>query len=137
MKANLITLALLMVAIVVLGLHAHDVEWTSVKAAGAVIAVAAVVGLVVARLQLGGSFSVRAKAKKLVTTGVYAKIRNPIYVFGELFILGLSIVMGNWILLLIGVALLPMQIVRAKKEAEVLREAFGEEYVRYKVGTWF
>ena len=137
MKANLITLALLMVAMIVLGLHVHDVEWTSVKAAGGVIAGAAVVGLVVARLQLGASFSVRAKAKKLVTTGLYSRIRNPIYVFGGLFILGLSIVLGNWLLLLVAVAPVPMQVARARREEQVLREAFGEEYVRYKAGTWF
>jgi protein-S-isoprenylcysteine O-methyltransferase Ste14 len=137
MKANLITLALLMVAMVVLGLYAHDVEWTSVKVVGAVIAGSGIVGLVAARLQLGASFSVRARAKKLVTRGVYSRIRNPIYVFGELFILGLSIVLENWILLLVGVALVPMQVARARREEQVLREAFGEEYERYKAGTWF
>ena len=137
MKANLTMLALLMVGIVVLGLYARDLEWTWVKAAGAVIASAGVVGLVTAQLQLGASISVRARAKRLVTTGVYSRIRNPIYVFGELFILGLAMVLGNWLVLLIGVALAPMQVARAKKEEQVLREAFGEEYVRYKAGTWF
>jgi protein-S-isoprenylcysteine O-methyltransferase Ste14 len=27
--------------------------------------------------------------------------------------------------------------VRARKEEQVLAEAFGEEYARYKAGTWF
>jgi protein-S-isoprenylcysteine O-methyltransferase Ste14 len=137
MKANLITLAVLLVALVWLGMHASLVEWTGVKAAGAVIAGASVVGLVVARLQLGASFSVKAKAKKLVTTGLYAKVRNPIYVFGGLFLLGMAMVLENWILLAIVAVLVPVQIARAKKEEQVLREAFGEEYVRYKAGTWF
>jgi protein-S-isoprenylcysteine O-methyltransferase Ste14 len=95
MKTNMITLALFLVALVWLGLLARDVEWTAVKIAGGVLAGLAVIGLVAARLQLGASFSVKAKARKLVTTGVYAKIRNPIYVFGELFILGLSIASGG------------------------------------------
>jgi len=137
MKTNMITLALLLVAVVWLGLLARDVEWTAVKAVGAVIAGVAMVGLVAARLQLGASFSVKAKAKKLVTTGVYAKIRNPIYVFGGLFLVGIVIVLENWVLLLILVILVPMQIIRARKEEQVLHEAFGEEYERYKAQTWF
>jgi protein-S-isoprenylcysteine O-methyltransferase Ste14 len=35
------------------------------------------------------------------------------------------------------VVLVPMQIVRARKEEQVLMEAFGEEYAQYKAGTWF
>jgi protein-S-isoprenylcysteine O-methyltransferase Ste14 len=137
MKANLITLAMLLVALVWLGMHASLVEWTGVKVVGAVIAGAAIVGLVLARLQLGASFSVKAKAKKLVTTGLYSKIRNPIYLFGALFLLGMAMVLENWILLAFVVVLVPVQIVRARKEEQVLRDAFGEEYERYKAGTWF
>jgi protein-S-isoprenylcysteine O-methyltransferase Ste14 len=54
-----------------------------------------------------------------------------------LFLLGMAMVLENWILLAIVAVLVPVQIARAKKEEQVLREAFGEEYVRYKAGTWF
>lgn len=137
MKANLITLAILLVGLVWLAMHVNLIEWTPVKMAGAALAVVSVAMLVVARLQLGASFSVKAKAKKLVTTGLYAKIRNPIYVFGALFLAGIAMVLANWVLLLILVVLTPVQIVRARKEEQVLHEAFGEEYERYKAGTWF
>ena len=137
MKANMITLAMLLVGLVWLALHLNMTAWTPVKIAGGVLAGISIAMLVVARLQLGASFSVKAKAKKLVTTGLYAKIRNPIYIFGELFLVGVAMVLENWVLLLILAVLVPVQIARAKKEAQVLREAFGEEYVRYKAGTWF
>ena len=137
MKANMITLAVIVAAVVWLALHMNLIAWTPVKIAGAGLAGISIAMLVVARLQLGASFSVKAKAKKLVTTGLYAKIRNPIYVFGELFLVGVAMVLENWVLLLILAALVPVQIVRARKEAQVLREAFGEEYERYKAGTWF
>ena len=137
MKANMITLAMLLVGLVWLALHLNMTAWTPVKIAGGVLAGFSIAMLVVARLQLGASFSVKAKAKKLVTTGLYAKIRNPIYIFGELFLVGVAMVLENWVLLLILAALVPVQIVRARKEAQVLREAFGEEYERYKAGTWF
>jgi protein-S-isoprenylcysteine O-methyltransferase Ste14 len=136
-KANLITLAVLLVGVVWLVLHANLIEWTPAKIAGAGLAGFSIAMLVVARLQLGASFSVKAKARKLVTTGLYAKIRNPIYVFGALFLVGIAIVLGNWFLLAIVAVLTPVQIVRARKEEQVLREAFGEEYERYKAGTWF
>jgi protein-S-isoprenylcysteine O-methyltransferase Ste14 len=31
----------------------------------------------------------------------------------------------------------PMQIVRARKESQVLEEKFGDEYRQYKQRTWF
>ncbi|HEY4380196.1 MAG TPA: isoprenylcysteine carboxylmethyltransferase family protein [Acidobacteriaceae bacterium] len=137
MRANLITLAALLAAVVWLVLHANLVEWTPVKVAGAVLAGASIVMLVVARLQLGSAFSVKAKASSLVTTGLYARIRNPIYVFGALALLGMAVVLGNWVLLVLVVLLAPIQVVRARKEEAVLSAAFGEEYERYKAGTWF
>ena len=137
MKANLITLAAVLAAVVWLVLHANLVEWDAVKVAGAVLAGVSVVLLVVARLQLGASFSVKAKARKLVTTGLYSRIRNPIYVFGALALVGMAVVLGNWVLLVLVVLLVPLQLYRARKEEAVLAAAFGEEYERYKAGTWF
>src|SRR5271154_7134333 len=45
-------------------------------------------GVILARYTLGRSFSVTAKATALVTTGIYSRIRNPIYVSGLFFIGG-------------------------------------------------
>jgi protein-S-isoprenylcysteine O-methyltransferase Ste14 len=137
MKLNLITLAMLIVGVVWACLYAPSVEWNAVKIVGAAIAGAALVLLIVARLQLGASFSIQAKAKKLVTTGIYSRIRNPIYVFSAMFLVGMVIVSERWLLLLPIAALIPMQVVRARREARVLAAAFGEEYARYKAGTWF
>lgn len=44
-----------------------------------------------ARLQFGKSFSVRPEARALVTTGLYSKSRNPIYLFGGVAYGGLFI----------------------------------------------
>jgi protein-S-isoprenylcysteine O-methyltransferase Ste14 len=40
-------------------------------------------------------------------------------------------------LLLIFVVLIPVQLVRMKKEARVLEDKFGDEYRNYRRGTWF
>jgi protein-S-isoprenylcysteine O-methyltransferase Ste14 len=137
MKANLISLALILVFVTVIVLNAPEMEWTGTRILGATIAVVSLALLVVARLQLGRAFAVRAKAQMLVTTGLYSRIRSPIYVFGETFLLGAAIVTGRWELFALAVGLLPVQIYRAHNEAKVLSQAFGEEYARYKAQTWF
>jgi protein-S-isoprenylcysteine O-methyltransferase Ste14 len=41
-----------------------------------------------------------------------------------------------WWLLLALIIVIPVQIVRARREAEVLEATFGEEYRRYRQQTW-
>jgi protein-S-isoprenylcysteine O-methyltransferase Ste14 len=137
MKANVITFVAIIGLAVWLALHVSSVEWTGVRIVGGVIAAIGLVMLVTARIQLGRSFSVSAQAKKLVTTGVYSKIRNPIYVFSAMFLVGIVVVTERWPLLPIVAVLVPMQIIRSRKESQVLEAAFGEEYERYKARTWF
>ena len=92
----------------------------------------------VARQQLGKSFTVSAQAKALVTTGLYSKIRNPIYFFGGVAFVGVFLAWGN-LYALFGVIMLyfVMQGLRARKESAVLEQAFGDEYRRYRASTWF
>ena len=90
-----------------------------------------------ARQQLGKSFTVTAQAKALVTTGLYSKIRNPIYFFGGVAFFGVFVAWGNlYALGAFAIFYLAMQLLRARKEAGVLEEAFGDEYRRYKAKTW-
>jgi len=81
--------------------------------------------------------SVQAKATTLVTTRVYSRIRNPIYVFGILVFTGLFLFLEQPYLLLLIVPVLILQVSRARAEARVLEEHFGEQYKQYKATTWF
>jgi len=137
MKLNMITLAVVILAVVLLLLHAREVEWNTASILGGAIAAAAFPPFVAAKIQLGSAFSYRAKAQKLVTTGMYARIRNPIYVFGGLMIAGLSLFLSHWGPLVVLLVLVPLQKIRSRKEARVLTEAFGEDYLRYRSKTWF
>jgi protein-S-isoprenylcysteine O-methyltransferase Ste14 len=92
---------------------------------------------ILARVQLGKSFSVRAEARTLVTKGLYSKIRHPIYFFGGLAILGFLVAWGKPILALCFLATYVIQFLRIRKEEAVLEQAFGEEYRRYRASTWF
>ena len=110
--------------------------WSPVRILGLVLAIAGFILWTVARFQLGSSFTVTAQAKHLVTRGLYAKIRNPIYVFGSLFIVGFILLVGRPLYLLIFIAIVPLQLWRAGKEAKVLEAEFGAEYREYRAGTW-
>ena len=92
---------------------------------------------ILSRIHLGTNFTVSAKAKKLVTNGMYSKIRNPIYVFSLLSFTGALIAIGEPKLFLFLLPFVVMEIIRASKEQKVLYEAFGEEYHEYRKKTWF
>jgi len=94
-------------------------------------------GVILARYTLGRSFSWVPKANELVTRGIYSRIRNPIYVFGIFAVVGMVLMVGRPRLLVILVVLIPMQIIRARREAAVLEAKFGDAYREYRQRTWF
>jgi protein-S-isoprenylcysteine O-methyltransferase Ste14 len=110
---------------------------TPLRGLGLALAAVGLAGWVAARIQLGKSFSVRAKATELVTQGVYSKIRNPIYVFGTVVVAGVVLWTGRPIWLLVLLVIVPMQVIRARKEAQVLEAKFGAQYRAYRARTWF
>ncbi len=111
--------------------------WTALRVFGIILLLIGFVLWTIARFQLGASFTAKAEARQLVTRGLYSKIRNPIYVFGSFVIAGGILVFGKPVWLLIFVLLIPLQLWRAKKESTVLENAFGDEYRKYRAGTWF
>ena len=138
MKLNVGTLALAALAVgFVVWRHPFVPAWTSWQIAGLAIGVPASVLFVMARIELGRAFSVRAKATTLVTTGIYARIRNPIYVFGGLISVGIFIFVHRPLWLLIWVVLIPVQLLRVRKEEQVLEAKFGDAYRQYRRKTWF
>ena len=115
------------------GLGSHDLTgWI-----GLAVSLVGLAGVILARYTLGRSFSVRAKATELVTTGIYSRIRNPIYVSGVIFAIGLVLIVMSPILGLFLVIIVPIQIIRARREAHVLEAKFGEAYRQYCDRTWF
>jgi protein-S-isoprenylcysteine O-methyltransferase Ste14 len=111
--------------------------WTPLRIAGLALLSVALILLTVSRIQLGNSFSMTPQAKKLVTHGIYSRIRNPIYFFGMFVFMGIFLFLERPLLLLLIVPVLVLQITRARAEARILEERFGEEYRRYRASTWF
>jgi protein-S-isoprenylcysteine O-methyltransferase Ste14 len=129
-----IDVSMYLVLAVTAGLHWHNDRHHWI---GAAISLPAFVLWMLARHQLGGSFAVRAEAKSLVTDGLYSKLRNPIYLFGGLSFVGVFISLGWYIGATFVLATYVGQYFRAKREEQVLTEAFGDEYRAYKARTWF
>jgi protein-S-isoprenylcysteine O-methyltransferase Ste14 len=111
--------------------------WTPMRLWGLILMIPALILLTVSRIQLGNSFSVSPQAKQLVTHGIYSRIRNPIYVFGTIVFTGLFLFLERPYLLLLLMPVLILQISRARAEARILEEHFGDQYRQYKASTWF
>lgn len=99
------------------------------------LAVASVWLVAAAAQALGKQWAIAARlveGHKLITTGPYAYIRNPIYtgMLGMLIATGLA--MEHWIAL--GVAVVVFMIgliIRVRTEEKLLRSAFGAEFDEY------
>jgi protein-S-isoprenylcysteine O-methyltransferase Ste14 len=111
--------------------------WTPLEVIGLFLLWAGFIFWTIARFQLGRSFTVNPQAIELVKRGLYSRMRNPIYIFGSCVIAGLILFLGRPLALLVFVILVPLQIWRAGKEAQVLAARFGDEYRAYRQSTWF
>jgi len=129
------------VPIILIGMMVYDAVskpgWDLARQAGFALALVFLTLLAIARFQLGDNFSLAPEAHTLITTGLYSRIRNPIYVFGILGILGVLLYGHLYIPMLVFAFIIPMQVMRARAEARVLEARFGDEYRNYRAQTWF
>lgn len=89
------------------------------------------------RIQLGNAFSIAPKSKYLVTSGMYSKLRHPVYYFSITAVLGLVLFAWQLIRVVPLLALIALEVFRIKKEEALLLGSCGNEYAAYKTQTWF
>jgi protein-S-isoprenylcysteine O-methyltransferase Ste14 len=104
---------------------------------GGAVAVPAFVLWFVAKLQLGGSFTLKAEARALVTHGLYSRIRHPVYFFSTLALIGTAICLRSVYFDVYVAVTTAAQLWRIRWENKVLRETFGQDYLDYRLRTWF
>ena len=109
--------------------HSELLSWV-----GILLCIVGLVLLLLSLVAFGKSFRVGIDvdhADKLVTTGVFAFSRNPIYVAFGLVLFGQFLVFPNWVLLVYlaaGIWLFHRQVLR---EEEFLRQHYGQAYLEY------
>jgi protein-S-isoprenylcysteine O-methyltransferase Ste14 len=106
-------------------------------ALGVIVTLSSLSLLLIARRELGTSFSLTPRAKALVTTGFYSRIQHPMYFFLDLTLLGLIITFDEPVLLLFWGLIVVIQSLQARREEKILADTFGAEYETYKIRAWF
>ena len=111
--------------------------WPPYRLIGLGVVLLGLAGLTLARITLGDSFSIAPEARQLVTSGIYSRVRHPVYVFSFIAIAGLFLyIRAPWGCLIL-IPLGFVQVFRARAEEKILTAKFGDAYTRYKQHTWF
>jgi protein-S-isoprenylcysteine O-methyltransferase Ste14 len=109
--------------------HSETLSWI-----GVLLCVAGLFLLFLSLVSFGKSFRVgidQDNPDELVTTGIFAFSRNPIYVAFGLVLLGQFLVFSNWILLVYLVAAIWLFHRQILREEEYLRSHYGQPYSEY------
>ncbi len=114
----------------------------SIAVGGIVIACAFAIAALAAREMARSRTTIfpGGAAAKLVTSGVFQRSRNPIYLSFAFIMMGLGIASANaWMIVLAPLLLLYLQERVVKREEVYLTARFGPEYIAYrrKVRRWF
>ncbi len=76
------------------------------------------------------------KANRLITTGLYSRIRNPMYTSHIIFIMpGVSLLINNALVFLSIIFTYFIFMILIPKEEKDLEDNFGSEYLQYKTRT--
>jgi protein-S-isoprenylcysteine O-methyltransferase Ste14 len=78
------------------------------------------------------SLDPRLRGKRLVTTGAFKCFRHPLYAaFATFFDFGLAILLNNWVFICWAFLLSPIWQFLVKREEEMLKEIFSNDYENY------
>lgn len=98
-------------------------------------------GLVAAGLMLavGGLVQLRGleNIDHLVTSGLYSRLRHPMYSGFVLWIVGWSLAFGGVVTLAVGTLCIANILYWRSLEEVAMQARFGEAYRAYRKGTWF
>lgn len=112
---------------------------TWAHAVGAALLIAGLLLFRRSHADLGLNWSISVESRRgheLVRTGVYARVRHPMYSAIFLFSIGQGLLLDNW---LAGwsalVCFTPLYLVRTPREERLMLDVFGDEYRAYMAET--
>jgi protein-S-isoprenylcysteine O-methyltransferase Ste14 len=109
--------------------HSEVISWL-----GVLFCLVALLLILWSLLSFGQSFRVgidNEHPDKLITTGVFAFSRNPIYVAFALVLAGQFLIFSNWILLVYIAAAVWLFHRQVLREEDYLKHHYGREYLEY------
>ncbi|MCW5878870.1 MAG: isoprenylcysteine carboxylmethyltransferase family protein [Anaerolineales bacterium] len=73
---------------------------------------------------------------KLITTGIYSRVRHPMYASQWLFVIAQALLLHNWVAGLAGLVIfVPFYFIRVRAEEQMLLDRFGPKYEAYLQST--
>lgn len=86
---------------------------------------------------LAEEFKIMPGAKRLVTRGIYSKVRHPTYIGLSLLLFGWAFVINSSVMSWIALGVTVLNAIRAYFENKTLQKKFGKKYKEYRKRTWF
>jgi protein-S-isoprenylcysteine O-methyltransferase Ste14 len=121
-----------------------SIRWSAVaipyswRWAGLGLGVVSLLGLIEVHRQLGRFWSAYLELQEghqLITTGVYQRIRHPMYTVLFLLLFTSAIVSANWLFMVFCAGRMLMFFERMRREEAMLIGQFGDDYRRYQQRT--
>jgi protein-S-isoprenylcysteine O-methyltransferase Ste14 len=119
-------------------LHKPLVDALAVKLAGVALIIVGLVFFILAFLSFGDSWRVGVDVKNpgvLVTSGIFAYSRNPIYVFLALWFIGSFFINGTLIFLIFALLSTSLLHWQTLQEERFLLKLYGKPYQEYLART--
>ncbi len=118
---------------------ARAVEWVALlRILAAVVAVLCLAATIKCWARMGKDWRMAVTgepSQPLITDGLFARIRHPIYAFSVLLMLCTMVILPTWPILVAGAAHITLMVLKARNEERHLLAHHGEAYARYLART--
>lgn len=90
--------------------------------------------LIISQIQLGNSYRILLPGKKikLITSGLYSLMRNPLYIGAYISFIGIFLMYPSIVFFIFFIIIIVNNHFRILEEEKVLLELYGDEYRSYK-----
>jgi protein-S-isoprenylcysteine O-methyltransferase Ste14 len=115
-----------------------DPLYAAVRLAAAVIAVGCLAATIKCWARMGKDWRMAVTAEPnqaLITDGLFARIRHPIYAFSILLMIATMVVVPTWPMIGLGVVHIALMVMKAGNEERHMLANHGDDYARYLART--